>query len=55
MKNWEIGAVTGGISGLAGAWLMGAYGFSLVSVIFVGMLIGVFVGMVFKLIKNKRK
>ena len=54
-KNWKLGAVAGGLSGLAGAWLMGAYDFSLISVIFIGMFIGFLVGVVFNLIKKRKR
>ncbi len=55
MKNWEIGAISGGLAGIVGAWLVSDYDFSLLSVVFIGAIIGVLVGIVVKLIKKKKK
>ncbi len=50
-----IGAISGGIAGVVGAWLVSDYDFSLLSVILIGAVIGVCVGFVAKLIKKKKK
>lgn len=55
MKNWEIGAIAGGLAGIAGAWLTSDYDFSLFSIIFIGAIVGTLVGIVAKLIKRKKK
>lgn len=54
-KNWEIGAISGGLAGVVVAWLASDYNFSLLSLIFIGAIIGVCVGMISKLIKKKKK
>jgi hypothetical protein len=53
MKGWKIGAIAGGISGIAGAWLVSEYDLSLLFVIIIGAFIGTLVGIVSKLKKKK--
>jgi len=55
MKNWKIGAISGGFAGLVGAWLVSEYDFSLLVVIVIGALIGIGIGLIPKLIKRKKK
>jgi len=55
MKNWTIGAISGGLAGIAGAWLSSEYDFSLLSIVLIGALIGFGVGMLSKIIKKKNK
>jgi NAD(P)H-hydrate repair Nnr-like enzyme with NAD(P)H-hydrate dehydratase domain len=54
-KSWEIGAISGGLAGIMGAWLASDYDFSLLSIVLIGAFIGALVGVVFKLIKGKKK
>ena len=53
--NAVIGAVSGGIAGVVGAWLVSDYDFSLLSVILIGAVIGICVGVVTNLFKRKKK
>jgi len=53
--NAVIGAVSGGIAGVVGAWLVSDYDFSLLSVILIGAVIGICVGVVADLFKKKKK
>ena len=55
MKKWTIGAISGGLAGITGAWLSSEYNFSLLSIILIGAIIGLCVGVIFKLIKEKKK
>ncbi len=55
MKNWTIGAISGGLAGMAGAWLSSEYNFSLLFLIFIGAIIGFGVGIIPKVIKRKKK
>ena len=50
-----IGAVSGGIAGVVGAWLISDYDFSLLSVVLIGAIIGVCVGVVANLFKRKKE
>lgn len=54
MKCWTIGAISGGLSGIAGAWLVSGFGWSLISVILIGALIGIVVGTLANLKKGKK-
>lgn len=54
IKNWELGAISGAIAGIVGAWLVSDYDFSLLSVILIGAVIGICVGVVAKLFKKKK-
>jgi len=54
MKNWTIGAISGGLAGIAGAWLSSEYNFSLLLIIFIGAIIGLGIGVIPKLIKKKK-
>lgn len=54
-RNAVIGAISGGIAGAVGAWLISDYDFSLLFVIFIGAFIGVCVGVIAKFIKSKKK
>ncbi len=53
--NLVIGAVSGGIAGAVGAWLVSDYDFSLLSVVLIGAVIGICVGFVANLFKRKKK
>jgi uncharacterized membrane protein YjjB (DUF3815 family) len=53
MKNWTIGAISGGLAGLVGALLISEYNFSLLFVILIGAIIGFCVGLLAKLIKRR--
>jgi hypothetical protein len=53
MKNWVIGAVSGGFAGLVGALLISEYNFSLLSVVLIGAVIGFCIGLLAKLIKRR--
>lgn len=44
-----INAVSGGVSGFLGAFLVNQFGFSLFSVVIIGMLIGVITAFLFKI------
>ncbi len=52
--NTVIGAISGGIAGAVGAWLVSDYDFSLLFVILIGAVIGICVGIVSNLFKKKR-
>lgn len=52
MKNWMIGAISGGLAGLVGALLISEYDFSLLFVILIGAIIGLCIGFLNKLIKK---
>jgi len=52
--NAVIGAVSGGIAGVVGAWLVSDYDFSLLSVILIGAVIGICVGVIYNLFKKKK-
>ena len=54
-RNAVIGAISGGIAGAVGAWLISDYDFSLLSVVLIGAVIGVCIGLLIKLIKRKKK
>jgi len=54
-KSWEIGAISGGLAGIVGAWLASDYDFSLLSLILIGAVIGICIGVISKLIKRKKK
>lgn len=54
MKNWTIGAISGGLAGVVGAWLISDYDFSLLFVILIGAIIGVCVGTIAKFVKKKK-
>jgi len=53
--NAVIGAVSGGIAGAVGAWLVSDYDFSLLSIVLIGAVIGICVGVVANLFKRKKK
>ena len=53
-KNLVIGAVSGGLAGVVGAWLISDYDFSLLSVVLIGAVIGFCVGVVSNLFKKKK-
>jgi hypothetical protein len=55
MKNWKIGAIAGGISGLIGAWLINEYDFSLLFVVIICGLIGFLVGAIPRILKKKKE
>ena len=55
MKNWTIGAISGGITGLIGALLVIEFNFSLLLVVIIGALVGFGIGLLNKLILKKRK
>ena len=52
-RNAVIGAISGGIAGAVGAWLISDYDISLLSIILIGVVIGISVGLVSKFIKKK--
>jgi ABC-type enterochelin transport system permease subunit len=54
MKNWTIGAISGGLAGIAGAWLSSEYNFSLFLIILIGAIIGFAIGVISKLMKKKK-
>ena len=55
VKSWKIGAISGGVAGLVGAWLVSEYDFSLLFVIIIGALIGLAIGLIPKLVKKKNR
>jgi len=55
MKNWEIGAISGGLAGIVGAWLASDYDFSLFSIVLIGAVIGICVGLITNFIKRRKK
>jgi len=54
MKNWVLGAISGGLAGLAGAWLVSEYDFNLFFVILIGAAIGFVIGALAKIIKKRK-
>ncbi len=49
-NNW-IGAVSGGISGIIGAVLVSEFDFSILSVVIIGIIIGILVNLTFQMFK----
>jgi ABC-type uncharacterized transport system permease subunit len=54
MKIWNIGAISGGLAGIVGAWLSSEFNFSLLFIILIGALIGFGVGIISKLLKKRK-
>lgn len=54
MKNWMVGAISGGLAGLVGAWLISEYDFSLLVIVLIGSAIGFAVGALIKIVKKKK-
>lgn len=54
MENWKIGAIVGGVSGVVAALLMDR-GYSLLTVILLGIVIGLIIGSIGKLGRKSKK